>query len=92
MQFRALSKSLMCLFFATVSAAAWNMHILGAHHDVGEDCQVCAVAAAPQLNVDCGTALLSRLEKFSLLKPEAPLASVFTVTASAFYSRAPPAA
>jgi hypothetical protein len=91
MKFRALLKSLLCLCFAAVSAAAWNLHVLGAHHEAGEDCQVCAVAAAPELNADCGTVLLARPENFDLLRPEAPLLPAFTVTVPSFYGRAPPA-
>ena len=92
MKFRFLLKSLLCLSFAATSAAAWNLHVLGSHHEAGESCQVCAVAASPELNVDCGTALLERPENFSLLKAEAPLLAAFTVSVPAFYGRAPPAA
>ncbi len=93
MKFRSLSKSLLCLAFALVSAAAWNLHVIGAHHEAGDnDCQVCAAASAPQLNADCGTALLSRPENFSLQEPEARPQAAAPAAVPVFYGRAPPAA
>lgn len=92
MRFRFLSKILFCFSFAALSAAAWNIHVLGTHHTAGQDCQVCAVAAAPELNSDCGTDLLSQPLNFNLLSPEALLPAAFTVSVPAFYGRAPPAA
>ena len=93
MKFRSLYKSLLCLSFAAVSAAAWNLHVIGSHHEAGDtDCQVCAVAAAPELNADCGTALLSSPENFSLQKPEVRFQAAVPADVPVFYGRAPPAA
>ncbi|MCX5791762.1 MAG: hypothetical protein NTY45_06015 [Elusimicrobia bacterium] len=91
MKLRTLFKSLLCLSFAAVSAAAWNLHVLGAHHNADADCQVCAVAAAPELNADCGAALLAAPRNFSLFTPEAQPLTVDAVAIPAFYGRAPPA-
>jgi hypothetical protein len=92
MRFRSFSKILFCFSFAALSAAVWNIHVLGTHHKAGQDCQVCAVAAAPELNSDCGTDLLPRPTDFKLLRPEALLLTAFSVSDPVFLGRAPPAA
>lgn len=54
-------------------------------------CQVCSVSHSPELNADCGSALLSAPENFKLLRPAfsaRPAASYFH---PAFLGRAPPA-
>ena len=92
MRSRFLTKSLFCLCFAALSAAGWNLHVLGTHHEAGMACHVCAVAAAPELNSDCGSDLISRPDNFTLLKPEAGQLTAYNLSAPAFYGRAPPAA
>ncbi len=91
MKFRALLRYALCFAFAAVSAAAWNLHVLGTHHKADADCQVCAVAAAPELNADCGAALLAAPDRFVLLAPEARPPAADAIVIPAFYGRAPPA-
>jgi hypothetical protein len=52
-------KTFLCLALAASAAGAWNLHILGTRHEARENCETCAVAAAPELNSDCGSELLS---------------------------------
>jgi hypothetical protein len=89
MKFRAL-KTLLCLAFAAVAAGAWDLHMLGPAHEAGENCQVCAVASAPELNADCGSALLVRPDHFSLTEAALPGLPVETPFIAAFLGRAPP--
>ena len=84
-------KAFLCLALAASAAAAWNLHMLGTRHEAGENCETCAIAAAPELNSDCGSDLLVCPENFSLLKPEAPLLAVAVVLIPSFNCRAPPA-
>ena len=91
MQFKVL-KTVLCLAFAALTAAAWNLHVLGAAHEDGEDCQVCAVAAAPELNADCGSALLARPLNFVLAEAALPGLPAITSSHTIFSTRAPPAA
>jgi len=83
-------KAFLCLALAASAAAAWNLHILETHHEAGENCQICAVAAAPELNSDCGSDLLPCPENFSLLKPEALPLMAAVVFIPSFNCRAPP--
>ena len=83
-------RSLLCLAFSALSAGAWDLHILSASHADGESCQFCAVASAPELNADCGSALLARPDNFVLVQAALPgLPSKVSFTA-AFLGRAPP--
>ena len=90
MKAHSVLKGVFCLLLAAVSSAAWDLHLLGTRHEAGENCQVCAVAAAPELNADCGSALLAAPQYFSLLKPPAPLPAADFAALTAFYGRAPP--
>lgn len=80
----------MCLAFAAVAAGAWDLHMLGASHESGENCQVCAVAGAPELNADCGTRLLVRPDNFIVIKAALHGLPVETPFIAAFLGRAPP--
>lgn len=85
-------KSLSCLVLAAAAAAAWDLHLLGAHHEAAEDCQVCAVASAPELNADCGSELIADPGSFFLVDAEVPEPKAGTAFRAAFCGRAPPAA
>jgi hypothetical protein len=82
---------LLCLSAALLTVLAWPAHEVFGHNSVDNDCQICAVSLSPELNADCGSALLAAPENFSLLKPEAALLTVITATVPVFYGRAPPA-
>jgi len=84
-------KAFLCLALAASAAWAWNLHIVGTRHEARENCETCAIAAAPELNSDCGSDLLVCPENFSLLKPEAPLLAAAVVATAPFNCRAPPA-
>lgn len=83
-------KALLCLAFAATAAGAWDLHMLASAHEAGENCQVCAVASAPELNADCGSALLSRPDNFVVTEAALPGLPVETEFAAAFLGRAPP--
>jgi len=89
MKFRVL-KNLLCLAFAAVAAGAWDLHLIGPVHEAGENCQVCAVASAPELNADCGSDLLPLPGGFVLLEPELPQLENAAPSLRAFRGRAPP--
>ncbi len=89
MKFRA-AKTFLCLAFAAVAAGAWDLHVLGASHEAGEDCQVCAVACAPELNADCGSMLLVRPDNFVVTEAARPGQPVDPQFITAFLGRAPP--
>ena len=89
MKFRLIRASL-CLAFAAVAAGAWDLHMLGSAHEAGESCQVCAVAAAPELNADCGTPLLFRPDNFVMTAAALPGRPAETPFIAAFLGRAPP--
>ncbi len=82
---------LVCLSAALLTALAWPAHEVFAHNSADNDCQICAVSLSPELNSDCGSALLAAPENFTLLKPEAALLSAVTGAVPVFYGRAPPA-
>lgn len=89
MKFRGF-KTFLCLAFAVVTASAWDLHMLGPVHEVGENCLVCAVASSPEINADCGSALLVRPDNF--IKIEAVLHGqpLNAPSIPAFLGRAPP--
>ncbi|HAT72313.1 MAG TPA: hypothetical protein DCS63_05810 [Elusimicrobia bacterium] len=89
MRLRVL-KTALCLVFAAVAAGAWDLHMLGAGHAAGDDCQVCVVAGAPELNADCGSSLLVRPDHFVLTSAALHGGTVKTATTAAFRGRAPP--
>ncbi|OGR41263.1 MAG: hypothetical protein A2X35_07680 [Elusimicrobia bacterium GWA2_61_42] len=89
MKFRA-AKTLLCLAFAAVAAGSWDLHMLGARHEAGENCQVCAVASSPELNADCGSELLVRPDNFVVTKASRHGLPVETPFIAAFHGRAPP--
>ena len=91
MKFRAL-RTLLCLVFAAVAAGAWNLHMLGPAHEAGDDCQICAVASAPELNADCGSDLLARPDNSVAAEAALPGLPVLSRAIAAFLGRAPPAA
>ena len=83
-------KGLLALSIALLTFLSWPAHEVFAHISGDNDCQVCAVSFSPELNADCGSALLSAPENFSLLKPEARLLTEKNVPLPVFYGRAPP--
>ncbi|OGR77041.1 MAG: hypothetical protein A2X32_07090 [Elusimicrobia bacterium GWC2_64_44] len=89
MKFRVI-KTLLCLAFAALSAGAWDLHMLGPAHQAGEPCQVCAVAASPELNSDCGSELLARPDNFVSAVAALPGLPAETPFIAAFLGRAPP--
>ncbi len=82
---------LFCLSAALLTVLAWPAHEVLAHHGADSDCQICAVSFSPELNADCGSALLAAPENFSLLKQEAAPLTAITAVSPVFYGRAPPA-
>jgi hypothetical protein len=89
MKVRAI-KNVLCLAFAAVAAGAWDLHMLGSAHGSADDCQVCAVASAPELNADCGTALLVRPDNFVTSEAALPGLPAEVQFITAFLGRAPP--
>jgi hypothetical protein len=83
--------ALFCLTAALLTALAWPAHEVFAHSSGDNDCQVCAVSLSPELNADCGSALLAAPESFGLIKPEASLPTAITAALPVFHGRAPPA-
>lgn len=84
------AKIFLCIAFAALTAGAWDMHIISSGHAAGEDCQVCAVAAAPELNADCGSVLLADPDDFVLAEAATPRLRASAVAITAFLGRAPP--
>jgi len=83
-------RSLLCLAFSALSAGAWDLHILSASHADGENCQFCAVASTPELNADCGSALLARPDDFVLIQAALPGLPAGVSAPAVFRGRAPP--
>ena len=83
-------KAMLCLVFAAVTAGAWDLHILVSAHEATENCQVCAVASSPELNVDCGSVLLVRPDNFVMVAAALPGLPAETPFIAAFLGRAPP--
>ena len=81
---------MLCLAFAATVAGAWDLHILGSSHEAGENCQVCAIASSPELNADCGSALLVRPDNFVKAEVALPGLPAGTLFIAAFLGRAPP--
>ncbi|OGR65387.1 MAG: hypothetical protein A2X31_10165 [Elusimicrobia bacterium GWB2_63_22] len=90
MKLRALAKIIISLALTAVAAGAWDFHVLGASHEAGENCQFCAVASAPELNADCGSALLARPDNFVLVQAALPGLPAGASAPAAFRGRAPP--
>lgn len=84
------AKTILCLAFAAVAAGAWDLHMLATSHEAADNCQVCAVAAAPELNADCGTALLVRPDNFAVTEAALPGLPAEPPFITAFLGRAPP--
>lgn len=93
MGFKAFRRASVCLTTALVIGGAWAFHVVSAAHEAGDnDCQVCSVSCAPELNADCGSVLLASPENFARLEQAAlPEPSVLEFS-PAFRGRAPPAA
>ncbi len=88
-----LPKALVSLAAAVLIGGAWGLHVISAHHEAADnDCQVCAVAVAPELNADCGTALLVRPDLPAPAAPERVVQPARSIPLAAFYGRAPPLA
>lgn len=83
-------KTLLCLVFAALAAGAWDLHMLGSAHEAADNCQVCAVAGAPELNADCGSELLVRPDNFVATAAALPGLPAETPFIAAFLGRAPP--
>lgn len=81
---------MLCLVLAASAAWAWNLHILSVHHKAGDNCQVCAVAAAPELNADCGSDLLVRPDSSIAVRASLPGLLSEIPFIAAFLGRAPP--
>ena len=79
------------LFAALLTVLSLPAHEAFTHAAYEGGCQVCSVSHSPELNADCGSALLSAPENFKLLRPvlfRIPAAAEFQ---PAFLGRAPPA-
>ena len=93
MKFSALRRTAVCLAAALLFGGAWAFHMAGSAPDAAhDDCQVCAVASAPELNADCGTELVSRPENFTLVARAPVVTPANTLAVLCFYGRAPPSA
>ncbi|MGD9642712.1 MAG: hypothetical protein AB7V08_08240 [Elusimicrobiales bacterium] len=83
-------KTLLCLAFAALFAGAWDLHMLGPAHEIGENCQICSVANTPELNADCGSELLARPCNFEVAEAALPGLPSEIPFIAAFLGRAPP--
>lgn len=83
-----------CLAAALLMALAWPAHEIFSHGSglADNDCRVCAVASSPELNSDCGSALIERPSGLTILVPAAPSLAAGLLTVRPFRGRAPPAA
>jgi len=82
---------LFSLFAALLTVLSLPAHVAFTHNVSEANCQVCSVSHSPELNADCGSALLSAPENFILLSPaffSGPASAEFQ---PAFLGRAPPA-
>ncbi len=82
---------LFSLFAALLTLLSLPAHVDFTHNISEANCQVCSVSHSPELNADCGSALLSAPENFKLLRPAFFAGPASAEFQPAFRGRAPPA-
>jgi len=82
---------LFSLFAALLTVLSLPAHVAFTHAVHESNCQVCSVSHSPELNADCGSALLTAPENFTLLSPAFFAGPASAEFQPAFRGRAPPA-